>query len=81
MLQSAFLYLRFVFENRVLTRILGCKRDEVTGVWIKLHNVLHAVYSTPNIVVNKSSLMRWMGNTRRAGGWEMETNFGRETWM
>jgi hypothetical protein len=37
---------RMMFENRVLTRIFGSKRDEVTGGWIKLHNEeLHNLYS------------------------------------
>jgi hypothetical protein len=40
-----------VFENRVLRRIFGPKRDEVTGEWRKLHNEeLNDLYSTPNIV-------------------------------
>jgi hypothetical protein len=40
-----------VFENRVLKRIFGPKRDEVTGVWRKLHNEeLHELYSLPTIV-------------------------------
>jgi hypothetical protein len=40
-----------VFENRVLRRIFGPKRDEVTGEWRKLHNEeLHIVYSSPNII-------------------------------
>jgi hypothetical protein len=40
-----------VFENRVLRRILGPKRDEVTGVWRKLHNEkLNDLYCSPNIV-------------------------------
>jgi hypothetical protein len=39
-----------VFENRVLRRIFGPKRDEVTGEWRRLHNEeLHAVYSSPNV--------------------------------
>jgi hypothetical protein len=39
-----------VFENRVLRRILGPKRDEVTGEWRKLHNKeLHDLYSSLNI--------------------------------
>jgi hypothetical protein len=52
-----------VFENRVLKRIFGPKRDEVTGEWRKLHNeVLHDLYSSPNIVrVIKSRRMRWAG--------------------
>jgi hypothetical protein len=40
-----------VFENRVLRRILGPKRDEVTGGWRKLHNEeLHNLYSSPSII-------------------------------
>jgi hypothetical protein len=49
-----------VFENRVLRRIFGPKRDEVTGEWKKLHNEeLNGLYSLPNIVrVIKSRRMR-----------------------
>jgi hypothetical protein len=40
-----------VFENRVLRRIFGLKRDEVTGGWRKLHNEeLHNLYSSPSII-------------------------------
>jgi hypothetical protein len=40
-----------VFENRVLRRIFGPKRDEVTGEWRKLHNEeLHNMYSSPDII-------------------------------
>jgi hypothetical protein len=40
-----------VFENRVLRKIFGPKRDEVTGGWRKLYNVeLHNFYSSPNII-------------------------------
>jgi hypothetical protein len=48
-----------VFENRVLRRIFGSKRDEVTGEWRKLHNEeLNDLYSSPNIVrVTKSKRM------------------------
>jgi hypothetical protein len=39
------------FENRVLEKIFGPKRDEATGDWRKLHNEeLHNLYSSPNIV-------------------------------
>jgi hypothetical protein len=50
-----------VFENRVLRRIFGPRRDKVTGGWRKLHNVeLHNSYSSPNIIrVIKSRRMRW----------------------
>jgi hypothetical protein len=52
-----------VFENRVLRRIFGPKRDEVTGGWRKLHNEeLHILYSSPNIIRQiKSRGMRWAG--------------------
>jgi hypothetical protein len=40
-----------VFENRVLRRISGPKRDKVTGEWRKLHNEeLHDLYSSPSII-------------------------------
>jgi hypothetical protein len=42
-----------VFENRVLRRIFGPQRDEVTGDWRKVHNdELHILYSLPNIIRN-----------------------------
>ena len=48
-----------VFENRVLRRIFGPRRDEVTGEWRKLHNELNDLYSSPNIVrVIKSRRMK-----------------------
>jgi hypothetical protein len=49
-----------VFENRVLRKIFGPKREE-DGSWIKLHNdELHRLYSSPNIVrVTKLRRMRW----------------------
>ena len=52
-----------VFENRVLRKLFGPKRDEVTGEWRKLHNEeLNDLYSLPNIVrVVKSRRMRWQG--------------------
>jgi hypothetical protein len=56
-----------VFENRVLMRIFGPKRDEVTGEWRKLHNEeLHNLYSSPNIIRQiKSRIMRWAGHVAR----------------
>jgi hypothetical protein len=58
-----------VFENTVLRRIFGPKRDEVTGGWRKLHNVeLHGLYSSPSIVrVIKARRMRWAGHVARMG--------------
>jgi hypothetical protein len=58
-----------VFENRVLRRVFGPKRDEVTGEWRKLHNEeLNDLYSLPNIVrVVKSRRMRWAGHVARMG--------------
>jgi hypothetical protein len=56
-----------VFENRVLRRILGPKRDEVTGVWRKLvHNEeLNDLFSSFDIVrVIKSRRMRWVGHVQ-----------------
>jgi hypothetical protein len=67
-----------VFENRVLRKIFGTKREE-DGSWRKLHNdELHSLYSSPNIVrVIKSRRMRWAGHVARMGerclqgfGWE-----------
>jgi hypothetical protein len=60
-----------VFENRVLRRIFGPKRDEVTGEWRKLHNEeLRDLYSSPStgiIRIIKSRRMRWAGHVARMG--------------
>jgi hypothetical protein len=58
-----------VFENRVLRRAFGPKRDQVTGEWRKLHNEkLNDLYSLPIIVrVVKSKQMRWAGHVVRMG--------------
>jgi len=58
-----------VFENRVLRRIFGPKRDGVTGEWRKLHNEeLNDLYCSPNIFwVIKSRRMRWAGNVAHMG--------------
>jgi hypothetical protein len=56
-----------VFENRMLRRICGPKRDGVTGGWRKLHNEeLHNVYSSPSIIrIMKLRSMRWTGHVER----------------
>jgi len=58
-----------VFENRVLRRVVGSRRDEVTGEWRKLHNEkLNYLYCSPNIVrVIKSRRMRWAGHVAHMG--------------
>jgi hypothetical protein len=58
-----------VFENRVVRKVFGPKRDEVTGEWRKLHNEeLNVLYSLPNIVrVVKSRRMRWAEHVARMG--------------
>jgi hypothetical protein len=60
-----------VFENRVLRRVFGPKRNEVTGGWRKLHDEeLHGLYSSPRIVrVIKARRMRWAGHVVRM--WEV----------
>jgi hypothetical protein len=65
-----------VFENRVLRRIFGPKRDEVSGEWRKLNNKeLHDLYSSPSIIrITKSRRIRWavhgaqIGEKRNAYG-------------
>jgi len=62
-----------VFKNGVLRKIIGPRRDEVTGEWRKLHNEeLNDLYSSPNIFrVIKSRRMRWARRERIQGfGWE-----------
>jgi hypothetical protein len=58
-----------VFENRVLRKIFGPKRVEVTGEWRKLYNEeLNDLYCSPTIVrVIKSRRMRWAGHVARMG--------------
>jgi hypothetical protein len=64
-----------VFENMVLRRIFGPKRDEVTGEWKRLHNKeLYALYSSPNTIrVIKSRRLRWAGHVARMGTGEVQT--------
>jgi hypothetical protein len=58
-----------MFENKMLRRIFGPKRDEVTGGWRKLHNEeLRYLYSSPSIIrIIKSRRMRWEGHVARMG--------------
>jgi hypothetical protein len=57
------------FENRVLRRISGWKRDEMLGDWRKLHNEeLHNLYPLPNIIrINKSRRIKWAGHVACMG--------------
>jgi hypothetical protein len=58
-----------VSENRVLMRVFGPRRDEVTGEWSKLHNEeLNDLHSSPNtLLVVKSGRMIWAGHVARIG--------------
>jgi hypothetical protein len=58
-----------VFKNRVLRRILGPKRNEVTGDWRRLHNEeLYELYSSPDIILlSKSRRLKWTGFVARMG--------------
>jgi hypothetical protein len=58
-----------VFDNRVLRRVFGAKRDEVMGEWRKLHNEeLHYLYSLPSIIrIINSRRIRWAGLVARMG--------------
>ena len=58
-----------MFENKVLRRVFGPRRDEVTGDWRRLHNEeINVLYSSPNIMrVIKSRRMRWAGHVARMG--------------
>jgi len=70
------------FENRVLKRIVGCKRDEVTGEWRKLYEEeLNDLYCSPfTFRVIKSRRMKWAEHVARLGGEERRVQgFGEET--
>jgi hypothetical protein len=57
-----------VFENRVLRRIFGLKRDEVMGGWRKLHKKEHDLCSLASVIkIIKSSRMRWADHVGRMG--------------
>jgi hypothetical protein len=66
-----------VFENRVLRKIFGPKKDEVIGARRKLHNVeLHNLYCSSRIIrMIKSRRMRWAGHVARMGRMGMPIGF------
>jgi hypothetical protein len=70
-----------VFENRVLRRMFGSKRDEVTGGWRKLlDEELHNLYCSVNIIrMIKSRRMRWAGYVARMGIYKFIHHFGWKT--
>jgi hypothetical protein len=53
-----------VFENRVLRKIFGPRREEVAGGWQRLHKEYHHNLYTSNIRVIKSKRVRWVGHVR-----------------
>jgi hypothetical protein len=69
-----------VFENRVLRRIFGPKREEVAGGWRRLHNgEFHSLHTSPNIIrAINSRRMRWAGHAERMGGMRNDTKFWSE---
>jgi hypothetical protein len=77
-----------VFENRVLKRIFGPKRDKMTGGWRELPNEeLHNLYSSPSrITTIKSRRMRWAGHVARTGkrgihiGYWWQSQIERDHW-
>jgi hypothetical protein len=70
-----------VFENRVLRKIFGPKRDEVTGEWRKLHNELNNLYSSPNnvqVIKIKKNVIGWACSAY-GGGERCVQSFGGKT--
>ena len=66
-----------MFDNRVLWRIFGPKRDEVTGEWRKIHNEeLDNLYCSPYIIRVIKSRILWAGHIARMGRGEVRTGFG-----
>jgi hypothetical protein len=70
-----------MFEDRVLRRIFGPKRNEVMGEWRKLHNEeLRDLYSSPSIIrIIKSRRMRWAGRVARMGRMGMRIDYWLES--
>jgi hypothetical protein len=70
-----------VFDNRVLRRIFGAKRNEVTGGWRKLHNEeLHDLYSSSSIIrIIRSRRIRWVARVARMGTRGTHIGYWRES--
>ena len=66
-----------VYENRVLRKLFGPKRDEVTGYWRRLHNEeLYGFYSSPDIIREIQSIrFKWAGHVARMGLEEVHRRF------
>jgi hypothetical protein len=66
-----------VFEKGIVKRICGPKREEVIGIWIKMHNEeFHKLYSSPNIIgMIKSRRMRWVGHIARMERRQMHVGY------
>ena len=56
-----------MYENKVVRRIFGPRRDEVTGDWWRLHNEINILYSSNMLRVIKSRRSRWAGHVARMG--------------